>query len=213
MWLPGMFLVLEYSMKTDKPLPLNGNKVIAVGASAGSTLVIQDILSELPDNFKIPILIVLHITPGFIESMADWMGKATGKQICIAKNGDDILPGYVYFAPNGSNMGVTGLNQIILDDSAFPSRFKPSIAYLFRSTAQVYGKNAIGIMLSGMGTDGAKELLLMKEKGAITVAQDKESSIVYGMPGEAARLGAATHKLPPEQISMLLETLNLQYDQ
>lgn len=206
-----MFLVLIYIMEKNKHSPLNGNKVIAIGASAGSPLVIQDILSKLPDNFKIPILIVLHITPGFIEEMANWMGRATGREIRIAKNGDYIASGHVYFAPNGFNMGVNSQNQIILDETPFSSRYKPSVAYLFNSVAQVYGKNAVGIMLSGMGTDGARELGLMKDKGAVTAVQDKETSIVYGMPGEALRLGAATHVLTPVKISMLLGALNLQY--
>lgn len=197
-------------MEDNKPLPVNVNKLIAIGASAGSTFVIQEILSKLPGNFKLPILIVLHIAPGFIEEMADWMSRSTGKQVRIAENGDDILPEHIYFAPNGFNMGVTRERQIILDGNGNSSEFKPSVAYLFSSVAQVCGKNAVGVMLSGMGTDGARELLIMKQKGAMTIIQDKASCAVYGMPGEAARLGAATHNLPPEQIAMLLGTLNLQ---
>lgn len=162
--LPGIFLVIYNIMLNNKQLStINGNRIIALGASAGSPLVIHEIISKLPDNFKIPILIILHIAPGFIEGMVDWMGRTTGKQIRLAKNGEDIIPGCIYFAPNGFNMGVNVHSQIILDENSNSSRFKPSVAYLFSSVAHIYGKNAVGIILSGMGTDGTKELLAMKK--------------------------------------------------
>jgi two-component system chemotaxis response regulator CheB len=104
-------------------------------------------------------------------------------------------------------MGVKTGGRIALSKDELENRFCPSVSYLFRSIAKVYGQNAVGVLLTGMGTDGAEELKLMKEKDAVTVVQDKESSVVYGMPGQAIKLDAATYVLPPERIVTALTSL------
>lgn len=178
-------------------------RVVAIGASTGGPLVLQTILLELPDNFTVPILVVQHIKPGFLDGMVHWLRQTTGKQICIASAGEHILPGHVYFAPDGLHMMVDKDGCIVLTASSGQGP-KPAVSQLFQSVLNVYGRNSAGILLTGLGNDGAKELKLMRETGAITIAQDRDSSVVYGMPGEAVSLDAAMYVQPPNKIAKLL---------
>ncbi|WML37611.1 chemotaxis-specific protein-glutamate methyltransferase CheB [Clostridium sp. OS1-26] len=186
---------------------LSSIKIAAIGVSTGGPPVLQSIFSKLPSNIKIPILVVQHITPGFIQGLVDWLSGVTEYPIHIAVHGEKILPGHIYFAPDGFHMEVRGNGKIFLSDSEKENGLRPAVSCLFRSIARHYGKNSIGILLTGMGKDGAEELKLLKDIGAITVAQDKETSIVYGMPGEAVKLDAATYILPPEKIAELFGRL------
>jgi two-component system chemotaxis response regulator CheB len=154
----------------------------------------------LPKNIPVPLLIVQHISPGFTKGFAEWLGNTTGFSLTVAKHGEYILPGTGYIAPDGFHMGVDSSRKIFLSQHEPENNLRPSVAYLFRTVANVFGSNAIGILLTGMGRDGADELKLMKDKGAVTIAQDKETCIVYGMPNEAVKLGAAMHVLSPEEI-------------
>lgn len=182
-------------------------RMVAIGASTGGPPVIQAILSNLIKNFPVPILIVQHIAPGFLQGMVEWMGKETGFPIEIGANGDRAIAGHVYFAPDGFHMGITRGGGILLNRSSPENGLRPSVSYLFRSVAEAYGNRAAGILLTGMGKDGAPELREMKEKGALTIAQDKESSIVHGMPGEAIKMNAARHILSPRKISEFLNNI------
>ncbi len=181
--------------------------VIAMGASAGGPLALQTILSDLPDNLGAPILIVQHIVPGFIHGFAESLSISCRLPVHIPSNQESVMPGHVYLAPDGVQMGIGRDGRIELNHKAATERFCPSISYLFRSVADNIGAKAIGVLLTGMGEDGAKELGLLKNRGAITIAQDEESSIVFGMPGEAIKLGAATCVLSPHKIASLLREL------
>lgn len=180
-------------------------KLVVIGVSTGGPPVLQTIFSKLPENIKIPILVVQHIVPGFINGLIDWLSKVTRYPIHIAKQGEKVLPGHIYFAPDGFHMEIRPNNKIFLSDEDRENGLKPSVSHLFRSAANYYGKDVMGILLTGMGKDGAKELKLLKDKGALTVVQDKESSVVYGMPGEAVKLGAETYILSPEKIAELFK--------
>lgn len=182
-------------------------QVIAIGASTGGPLVLQKILSGLPKNIPVPLLIVQHISHGFTEGFVEWLNNTTNFPLHIATHGELLLPGHGYVAPDDFHMGVENGPRIVLSKHELENGLRPSVAYLFRTTAQVFSSSAVGILLTGMGRDGADELKLMKEKGAITFAQDKESSIVHGMPGEAIKLNAATHVLSPEDIITTLSAL------
>ena len=182
-------------------------KVVAVGASTGGPLVLQKILSGLPKNFPVPLLIVQHISIGFVNGFIEWLQNTTNFPLHLASQGEYLLPGHGYIAPDNFHMGVERGPRIILSNHELENGLRPSVAYLFRTTAQVFGSGAVGILLTGMGRDGADELKLMKEKGAVTFAQDKESSVVHGMPGEAIKLNAATCILSPEEIIAALITL------
>lgn len=182
-------------------------KIIAVGASTGGPPALQTILSGLSRDFPVPVLIVQHMAAGFIQGLADWLGQKSALPVHVAGHGEHVLPGHVYIAPDGWHMGVITGGQLVLSKAAPENGLRPSVSYLFRSVAGVYRQNVVGVLLTGMGKDGAGELKLIKEKGAVTIAQDKESSVVYGMPGEAIKLGAATHVLSPEKIPAALMNL------
>jgi two-component system chemotaxis response regulator CheB len=178
--------------------------VIAIGASTGGPVILQTILAGFPKDFPVSVLIVQHIASGFMRGFVDWLAQSTGFPIHVAVHGEILSFGHAYVAPEGSQMGVSPDNRILLSQCGPLGGLNPSISYLFRSVSEVYGSNAAGILLTGMGKDGAEELKLMKEKGALTIVQDEASSIVFGMPGEAIKLGAATYVLSPEKIVSLI---------
>ena len=181
--------------------------IVAIGASTGGPPVIEHILSSLPRKFPVPILIVQHISQGFLEGMVEWLGRKVQVPVLIPKDGDSIASGHVYFAPCGFHMGVTPKGRIVLSQDPPEKSLRPAVSYLFRSVVSAFGEKAIGILLTGMGADGAVELKMMKDRGAITIAQDKESSVVHGMPGEAVRLGGVNYVLRPKEIASMLGRL------
>jgi two-component system, chemotaxis family, protein-glutamate methylesterase/glutaminase len=182
-------------------------EVVGIGASTGGPPVIKDILSGLRQGFSVPMLIVQHITAGFLEGMVEWLNKECGVSVKIGSDGEHIRAGVVYFAPDGAHMGVTGGGRIILRNGPSENGVRPSVSHLFRSIADAYGEKGAGVLLTGMGKDGAVELARMRDRGAITVAQDKGSCVVYGMPAEAIRLNGAVHVLPPDGITALLNSI------
>lgn len=182
-------------------------QVVAIGASTGGPVVIQAILSKLSGTFSMPLLIVQHMAKGFVEGFAEWLAFTSPLPVHVASHGEDILPGHVYLAPDGFHLQLQTGGRIHLSDAPPENGLRPSVAALFRSATAVYGKNAVGVLLTGMGSDGAAELLQLKTNGAVTIAQDKASSVIYGMPGEAARLGAAAHLLAPDGIAAMLNQL------
>ncbi|HTU40497.1 MAG TPA: chemotaxis-specific protein-glutamate methyltransferase CheB [Candidatus Aquilonibacter sp.] len=176
-------------------------QVVAIGASTGGPPVLQTILSRLPKDFPIPVLVVQHMADGFIQWFVDWLEQECAVRIQVAAHGDLILPGHVYLAPDGAHMNVSMGGRLWLTKEDPENGLRPSVSHLFRSVANAYGRNAIGVLLTGMGKDGAKELKLMKDEGAITLVQDKASSVVHGMPGEALSLNAASYVLSPDKIA------------
>ena len=182
-------------------------QAIAIGASTGGPPVLQQILSGLPHDLSVPVLMVQHIAAGFTRGFVEWLSGATRFPVHIALHGEYPLPGHGYIAPDGFHLGIGNGPHIVLSDHAPENGLRPSVAYLFRSVAQTLGPRAAGVLLTGMGCDGAAELKMMKEKGAITIAQDKESCVVNGMPGEAVNLNAATHILSPPEIAEFLAGL------
>lgn len=187
--------------------PPAGIRLIGMGASTGGPPVLQTILASLAKDFPVPILIVQHIAHGFLPGLAEWLNQTTGVQVQIAAYGAIPLPGHVYLAPDSFHMGLGASGRIILTKEEPENGLRPAISYLFRSLAEVCGPDAVGVLLTGMGKDGAAELKLMKDRGATTIAQDRESSVVYGMPAEAIALGGAMHVLPADKIADLLVTL------
>jgi two-component system chemotaxis response regulator CheB len=179
-------------------------EVIAIGASTGGPIALQKILSKLPSDFPVPVLIVQHIAAGFTKAYREWLSITSGIEIKLAEEGELLVPGVAYLAPDHFHMGITRGRRISLSNKPLERGLRPSVNYLFRSVALAIGPNAFGVLLSGMGTDGAEALKLMKDKGALTVVQNEESSIVFNMPGEALRLGAADLSLSPEDIAGLL---------
>ena len=179
-------------------------RVVAIGASTGGPVVIRDILSGLGREFRLPVLIVQHMAAGFIRGFAEWLALSSGMPVHIASPSEKLIPGNAYIAPDGYHLQTDMGDRIKLSDSPPENGLRPAVSALFRSVANVYGNSAIGVLLTGMGRDGVDELLLMKEKGAITIVQDQASSMIYGMPAEAVKLGAALYTLPPGKIAAML---------
>ena len=182
-------------------------KLVAVGASTGGPLVLQTILSGLPSDYSVPMLIVQHMAAGFIQGFVDWLAPTSALPIHVAKPGEQIRPGHAYVAPDGFQMKVEMGGRLSLTEDEPENGHRPSVGYLFRSVARIYGPKAVGVLLTGMGKDGAEGLKEIKDQGAVTIAQDEDSSVVHGMPGEAIRLGAATYVLSPSRIAAALANL------
>jgi two-component system chemotaxis response regulator CheB len=173
-------------------------KLIGIGASTGGPPALQAILSGLPKSFPVPVLVVQHIARGFLAGMAEWLNQTTGLQVHIASNGTIPRPGHVYLAPDDFHMGIAASGGIVLTREQPENHLRPAVSCFLPS---------LGVLLTGMGKDGAMELKAMKDKGAITIAQDQESSVVHGMPGVAIALGGATHVLPVDKIADALVAL------
>ncbi len=179
-------------------------KLIAIGASTGGPLVIRTLLNELPPEFPAPVMIVQHMVPEFIPGFVEWLRHTACLDVRLADNGEAVQAARVYVAPGGCQMGIGPGGKIVLSQDPAWNGHRPSVSYLFRAVAEVFRNEAIGVLLTGMGSDGAAELRLMREKGAVTIAQNELTSTVFGMPGEAIKLQAATYVLPPEQIAATL---------
>lgn len=182
-------------------------KIIGIGASTGGPPILQTILASLPKDFPVPVLIVQHIARGFLPGLVEWLNQTTGSKVQVASYGTTPLPGHAYLAPDEFHMGIGSSGTIILTREDAYGSLRPAVSYLFRSLAEAHGPSAVGVLLSGMGKDGAAELKMMKDRGAATIAQDRESSVVHGMPGEAIALGGATYVLPADKIADTLITL------
>ncbi|GAF01835.1 protein-glutamate methylesterase/protein-glutamine glutaminase [Saccharicrinis fermentans] len=178
-------------------------KVIVLGASTGGTEAIRNFLKNLPD--KMPgIAIVQHMPEGFTKSFANSLNNICQLEVKEAENGDKLYQGRVLIAPGNHHMLLKRVGKeyfVEIKDGPLVNRHRPSVDVLFRSAARYAGKNATGLLLTGMGNDGAKGLLELKESGAYTIAQDERSSVVYGMPKEAAKLGAASKILSLDEMA------------
>jgi len=185
-------------------------RIIAIGASTGGTEAIREVLERMPADSP-GIVVTQHIPVGFSLSFAQRMNSISAMTVCQAEDGQQVIPGHAYIAPGDKHLYIerSGARYYCrLSDGPAVNRHKPSVDVLFRSVAQNVGPNAIGVILTGMGDDGARGLMEMKDNGAITLAQDEKTSVVWGMPGEAVKLGAADTQLPLEKVAGKLITLS-----
>lgn len=179
-------------------------KLVMIGASTGGTEAIRQVLEPLPSNSP-AIMITQHMPAGFTRSFVERLDSLCQLQVHEAEHGQRVLPGHVYLAPGGiahMKLARSGANYVVeLEDSEPVNRHRPSVDVLFHSAAEVAGKNAVGVLLTGMGKDGAQGMLAMKKAGAATFAQDEASCVVFGMPREALAIGAADEAVPLSEIS------------
>lgn len=180
--------------------------VVAFGASTGGPPVLQTILSSIRPDFELPILIVQHITPGFLEGMIDWLGKISKLPLHIPRHDEKMIGGHVYFAPDNVHMGLKRDGRIFLSNAKPENSVRPSVSFLFRSILESFPRTSLAVLLTGMGKDGAVELKFLRDNGAITVAQDQESSLIFGMPGEAKKLDAASYYMKPTDIARFVNS-------
>lgn len=192
----------DFKKRTSKPYFNAMNSIIALGASTGGTEAIREFLQSLPNKTP-PILIVQHMPEKFTASFAKRLNELCDLQVKEAEPNELILPNTVYIAPGNYHMSVTtlaGKNYIKISKGELVNRHRPSVNVLFDSAANLYGKNAIGIIMTGMGDDGATGLKSMYDRGAWTIAQDKDSCIVFGMPQKAIQQNAVSEILELKEI-------------
>lgn len=175
--------------------------IILIGASAGGPQALRTILEKLPAQFPLPVLIVQHLDKSFTESFRSWLASFSSLPVSIALDNERMKGGHIYLAQGGKNMTLRDRNTIKLSEEPQKGGYKPSVAALFHSAGLLYKRNAVAILLSGMGKDGAEEMLDIKKSGVYTIAQDKQSCLVFGMPGEAVKLNAAMAVYSPEKIA------------
>ncbi len=179
-------------------------QVAAVGASTGGPEAIRRILELLPGDFYLPVLVVQHMASGFLAGLADWLNRSSPLPVALAREGEEIRGRRVYLAPDDRHLGLSADFAVVLSEAAPEKGVRPAVGYLFRSVRKVCGGRAVAVLLTGMGSDGAAEMKALREAGAVTIAQNRETSVIFGMPGEAVRTGAALHQLSPPQIAEML---------
>ncbi|HWM88255.1 MAG TPA: chemotaxis-specific protein-glutamate methyltransferase CheB [Kofleriaceae bacterium] len=179
-------------------------QLIAIAASTGGPAVLSEILRELPVAFPLPILVVQHIAIGFAAGFATWLDSVVPLEVKVPRNGEGLRAGTVYVAPDDAHMGLADRRTVRVEPGPPIAGFRPSATYLFESAARMYGAEALGIILTGMGTDGVDGLQELSRRGGEVIAQDETSSVVYGMPGAAVAAGVTTSVLPTSAIAALL---------
>jgi two-component system chemotaxis response regulator CheB len=178
--------------------------MVAIGASTGGPQALQTILAQLPANFPVPVVCTQHMSDGFLQGLVNWLASESQLQVKIAQVGELPSPGAVYFAPERSHLELDARGRFSYSMSPLVDGHRPSVTVTFKSIANFYGRATVGILLTGMGRDGATGMQAIAQAGGLTIAQDEKSSVVFGMPKEAIALGAAQHILPPQEIAPLL---------
>lgn len=182
-------------------------RIAAIGASTGGPQALSALLSAVPADFSVPIVCVQHISVGFLCGLVEWLDSQSPLKVLIADDGTEPQPGHVYFPVEDRHLEIDAEGRLRTVDREHFQGFRPSVTVLFESIAKNYGAAAIGILLTGMGEDGAEGLKSMRTAGATTIAQDEATSTVFGMPRQAIEAGAAGHVLGLPEIAPALRRL------
>ena len=197
------------STATLTPRSQRSIALLAIGASTGGPAALRTLLKTLPPDFQLPIVVVQHMSVGFLSGLVSWLQLESPLQLRVAEDGNRISPGEVYFAPDDYHLVFTSRDILGLNQVPPVSHVRPSATVLFNSIAKIYGAEAAALLLTGMGDDGAHGLKAIHDLGGLTMAQDEASCVVYGMPKVAVELGAADHILPVDRmVSTLLKALS-----
>ncbi len=180
--------------------------VIGIGSSTGGPQVVHKLLSELPADFPVPVVVVQHINAAFSDPLGSWLAASSKLQVRVAKDGDVLAPGTVLLAPPQAHL-VVQRGRVTLSDAPAKEGHLPSATIMLESMAKAYGRRAVGVLLTGMGTDGVDGLAAIRTAGGRTVAQSQESSVVWGMPGAAVAKGVVDHVVHGEEMAQALTKL------
>ena len=196
------------TVPSEEALPIDGElELVAIGCSTGGPMVLHRIVHDLPKDFAVPVVIVQHINPSFAESLANWLSAASKLSIKLAEDGDLLRPGQVLIAPPGMHLVTPTKGRVALRQGEPRDGHLPSVTMLMESVARVYGPRALGVLLTGMGADGAEGLFAMKRAGARTLAQSQESCVVFGMPSAAVQLGAVDALVHSDDMARAIQDL------
>ncbi|MDH2432383.1 chemotaxis-specific protein-glutamate methyltransferase CheB [Pokkaliibacter sp. MBI-7] len=190
--------------------PLLHPRMVLIGASTGGPAALKTFLSHLHPQLPWPVLIVQHISPGFLPSLCEWLNLSSAIPVRVAEFGETVQPGHAYLAPDLCHMQVDGQGRVLLSEGDARTMLCPSVAQLFSGALRYLQGQCIAILFSGMGQDGVEEMLQLRQLGALTLAQHPDTVVVNGMPGEAVRRGAASQVLTPEQMAELVLKLGRQ---
>ncbi|MFL7791863.1 MAG: chemotaxis-specific protein-glutamate methyltransferase CheB [Anaerolineae bacterium] len=182
-------------------------QMIGIASSTGGPATLAKILGQLPADFPVPILVVQHVTNGFVSGLAEWLDSVTSLHVGLASHGEMPSPGTILFAPDDYHIQVNGQGIVELYKGPPYKGLRPSANYLFHSLARAYAHRVMGVVLTGMGDDGAEGLLAIRQAGGLTLAQDEQTCVVYGMPREAVALDAVDQVLPLDQIAQALDRM------
>jgi two-component system, chemotaxis family, protein-glutamate methylesterase/glutaminase len=192
-------LTKRRSLKITAPV-----KVVTIGSSTGGPQALQKVLAPLPANFPVPILCTQHISKGFLQGLVDWLSSECKVKCKIAQTGESPVAGTVYFAPDDYHLELNSLGKVLFRSCETVDGHCPSVTVMFKSVAKFYKQGTLGILLTGMGKDGATGMQTIAQAGGTTIAQDEDSCIVFGMPKEAIALGAVHSILPIQDIASVL---------
>ncbi len=182
-------------------VPQQSDAIIAVGSSAGGPAALTRFLTDFPENFPVPILCVQHMPNGFIGGLAGWLDARSKLMVKVAEHAEHIKARHVYLAPDDQHMSVVTGGIIRLHRTPPVDGHRPSVTRLFESVAQTYGSDGVGVLLTGMGRDGATGLLQIKQAGGETLAEDQSTCAVYGMPRAAFEIGATRQMVPLDRMA------------
>lgn len=182
-------------------------KIVAIGTSTGGPQALQTIFERLPANFPVPIICVQHISHGFLDGLIQWLALTCALPIKVATSGAIPQPGTIYFPPEQKHLELNRQGRFVCSDSPPVGGHRPAVNVTFESVAKVYGRQAIAVLLTGMGKDGAAGMQLIKQAGGLTIAQDRETSVIFGMPKEAIEMDAVKQVLALPEITPFLENI------
>ncbi|TVU91738.1 chemotaxis-specific protein-glutamate methyltransferase CheB [Vreelandella titanicae] len=185
---------------TPRGVPRNFQHVVAIACSTGGPQALVRVLRRLPAGFPAPIVIAQHISHGFIDGMAQWLGSLCAMPVSVGQEGELLRPGHIYLSPSERDLCVTPRHRFQLQPSPEKSLYHPSCDVLLQSVAEVYGSDAMGIILTGMGRDGVNGMRAIYQAGGTTFAQDEASSVIYGMNQEAVKAGVIQYELPLDSL-------------
>lgn len=181
--------------------PASYSRIFAIASSTGGPQILALILAQLPAGFPCPVLVSQHISDGFAGGMADWLAGLCKMRVRLAQEGELILPGVIYISPSEANLAVTPSRRISLREQPLTDIYHPSCNVLLNTVAEVFGRQSIGIILTGMGKDGAEGIVNIRKAGGATLAQDEASSVIFGMNKVAIDSGSVQKILPADEIA------------